>query len=113
MKLRKFLFVAGLFSFLSIHAQDTAVSAIGTASGAIRNQRVLYDPYMAEPLPLTAPEWMKRISDNPSGVNFYEMQQLFNEWKASDVNVRVKTVDHKPEGGFYEPQGCGNAGCRH
>ena len=101
MKLRKFLFVAGLFSFLSIHAQDTAVSAIGNASGAIRNQRVLYDPYMAEPLPLTAPEWMKRISDNPSGVNFYEMQQLFNEWKASDVNVRVKTVDHKPAYNFY------------
>jgi hypothetical protein len=75
MKLRKFLFVAGLFSFLSIHAQDTAVSAIGTASGAIRNQRVLYDPYMAEPLPLTAPEWMKRISDNPSGVMTWYVQR--------------------------------------
>lgn len=33
-----------------------------------------YDPYMPEPLPENAPDWMKAIAENPSGVNFYEMQ---------------------------------------
>ena len=61
----------------------------------------LYDPYFREPLPATAPEWMKPIAENPSGVNFYEMQRLFNEWKATDVNVRVKTVENKPAVNFY------------
>ncbi|MBP3408914.1 MAG: hypothetical protein J6K83_07195 [Bacteroidaceae bacterium] len=60
-----------------------------------------FDPYFREPLPLNAPEWMKRIVKNPSGVNFNEMQRLFNEWRASDVDVRVKTVDHKPAFNFY------------
>ena len=60
-----------------------------------------FDPYFREPLPLSAPEWMKRIVKNPSGVNFNEMQRLFNEWRASDVDVRVKTVDHKPAFNFY------------
>ena len=48
---------------------------------------VEFDPYFREPLSLTAPEWMRRIVENPSGVNFHEMQQLFNEWKANDINV--------------------------
>ena len=61
----------------------------------------LYNPYMSEPLPLTAPEWMKQIEKNPTGVNFHEMQSLFNEWKASDVDVRVKTVENKPAVNFY------------
>ena len=60
-----------------------------------------YDPYFPEPLPLTAPEWMKQIEKNPTGVNFHEMQSLFNEWKASDVDVRVKTVENKPAVNFY------------
>ena len=42
-----------------------------------------YDPYFREPLPATAPEWMRPIAENPSGVNFHEMQRLFNEWKAA------------------------------
>ena len=62
---------------------------------------VEFDPYFREPLPLTAPEWMRRIAENPSGVNFHEMQQLFNEWKANDVDVRVKTVENKPAVNFY------------
>ena len=60
-----------------------------------------YDPYFKEALPATAPEWMKQIADNPSGVNFYYMQRLFKEWKAADVNVRVKTVENKPAVNFY------------
>lgn len=68
-----------------------------TTSAESRN----FDPYFAEPLPLSAPDWMKRIAESPSGVNFNEMQRLFNEWRASDVDVRVKTVDHKPAFNFY------------
>ena len=55
----------------------------------------LYDPYMAEPLPMNAPEWLREVVDNPSGVNYHEVQRLFGEWKASDVDVRVKTVEYK------------------
>lgn len=65
------------------------------------NAQRLYDPYFREPLPLTAPEWMKQIEKNPSGVNFHEMQRLFNEWKAVDVDARVKTVENKPAVNFY------------
>ena len=65
------------------------------------NAQRLYDPYFREPLPLTAPEWMKLIEKNPSGVNFHEMQRLFNEWKAVDVDARVKTVENKPAVNFY------------
>lgn len=61
----------------------------------------LYDPYFKEPLPSTAPEWMKQIEQNPVGVNFYEMQRLFNEWKAGDVDARVKTIENKPAVNFY------------
>ena len=60
-----------------------------------------FDPYFLEPLPQSAPDWMHRIADDPTDVNFYEMQQLFNEWRASDVNVRVKTVEHKPAFNYY------------
>lgn len=60
-----------------------------------------YNPYMVEPLPESAPEWMKAIEDNPSGVNFHHMQRLFNSWRAQDVDVRVKTVEHKPAVNFY------------
>ena len=60
-----------------------------------------FDPYFREPLPATAPEWMRQIAENPSGVNFHEMQRLFNEWRANDVDVRVKTVENKPAVNFY------------
>ena len=92
----------------------TAVLVAGSLQGVASPQYLLpadtattsvkprhFDPYFAEPLPLGAPDWMKRIAESPSGVNFHEMQSLFNEWKASDVNVRVKTVDNKPAYNFY------------
>lgn len=60
-----------------------------------------YDPYFSEPLPKDAPEWMRAIADDPLGVDFNEMQQRFNAWKADDVDVRVKTTDHKPAYNFY------------
>lgn len=60
-----------------------------------------YDPYLLEPLPVNAPEWMKKIEEDPSGVNYNDMQALFKEWKASDVNVRVKTVDNKAAVNFF------------
>ena len=60
-----------------------------------------FAPYFLEPLPASAPEWMKRIEENPTGVNFHEMQRLYNEWRAADVNVRVKTVDNKAAVNYY------------
>jgi hypothetical protein len=36
-----------------------------------------YDPYFVEALPLGAPGWMQRIAADPAGVNFKEMQQLY------------------------------------
>ena len=60
-----------------------------------------HDPYFSEPLPPKAPMWMTQIATNPSGVNFYEMQTLFDEWRASDVNVRVKTIENKPAVNFF------------
>lgn len=60
-----------------------------------------FDPYFLEPLPLSAPEWMRPIAESPSDVNFHEMQRLFKEWRASDVDVRVKTVDNKPAVNYY------------
>lgn len=60
-----------------------------------------YDPYMAEPLPKNAPQWMQRIVDAPSDVNFHEMQQLYQQWTANDVDARVKTLDNKQAVNFY------------
>ena len=60
-----------------------------------------YDPYMPEPLPENAPEWMKAIAENPSGVNFYEMQEKYQEWTAGDVDVRVRIVENKQVVNFY------------
>lgn len=101
MKPKKILLAAGLSAVLSLNAQESALPVCTDTLDVSKNQRVLFDPYMAEPLPLSAPEWMSRIAESPSGVNFYEMQSLFNEWKAGDVNVRVKTVDNKPAYNFY------------
>ena len=61
----------------------------------------LYDPYMPEPLPEGAPVWMKQIAENPSGVNFNEMQRLYQEWTASDVDVRVRIVENKQVVNLY------------
>ena len=64
-------------------------------------KQLKYDPYFAEALPLDAPEWMGRIAADPSGVNFKEMQCLYNEWRAADDNVRVRTVDNKQVVNYY------------
>ncbi|MBR4119536.1 MAG: hypothetical protein IKK64_05585 [Bacteroidales bacterium] len=60
-----------------------------------------YDLYMPEPLPENAPDWMKAIAENPSGVNFYEMQEKYQEWAAADVDVRVRIVENKQVVNFY------------
>ena len=60
-----------------------------------------FDPYFVEALPLGAPEWMQRIAADPAGVNFKEMQRLYNEWRAADDDVRVRTVDHKQVVNYY------------
>ena len=64
-------------------------------------KQLKYDPYFVEALPLDAPEWMARIAADPSGVNFKEMQRLYNEWRAADDNVRVRTVDNKQVVNYY------------
>ena len=87
----------------------TSISGVMTANAGNRGVNYLtdtlhvqyYDPYLQEPMPANAPEWMKRIVEDPSGVNYNEMQTLFNNWKASDVNVRVKTLDNKPAVNFF------------
>ena len=72
-----------------------------TVTDTVLSKQQKYDPYFVEALPLNAPKWMKRIADNPSGVNFKEMQRLYNEWRADDDNVRVRTVDNKQVVNFY------------
>lgn len=94
------ILAAGLITAVSINAQDNRTS-INEKNTQLSAKQVLYNPYTAEPLPADAPSWMRDIADNPTGVNFKEMQRLFNEWKASDVNIRVKTVEHKPAYNFY------------
>ena len=91
----------------------TAILVAASLQGVASPQQVLptdtvanvltpeFDPYFREPLPATAPGWMRQIAENPSGVNFHEMQRLFNEWRAGDVDVRVKTVENKPAVNFY------------
>lgn len=74
---------------------------LSTAGVVGMAQENLYDPYMPEPLPAGAPAWMQRIVENPSGVNFNEMQRHFNEWTSTDVDARVKTVDNKQAVNFY------------
>lgn len=61
----------------------------------------LYDPYMPEPLSPDAPQWMRAIEKNPSGVNFNEMERLYQEWAANDVDVRVRIVENKQVVNFY------------
>lgn len=101
MKLRKKLFL------LAVALLPFTAMAVG-AGGDIHpdtlrqtSRQALFDPYLAEPLPLGAPEWMQSIVDSPSSVNFYEMQRLFSDWRAADVNVRVRTLDNKQVVNFY------------
>lgn len=98
-KLKKVLTAVLVAGSLQGVASPQYLLPADTAATSVKPRQ--FDPYFAEPLPLSAPDWMKRIAESPSGVNFHEMQSLFNEWKASDVNVRVKTVDNKPAYNFY------------
>lgn len=98
-KLKKVLTAVLVAGSLQGVASPQYLLLADTATTSVKPRQ--FDPYFAEPLPLSAPDWMKRIAESPSGVNFHEMQSLFNEWKASDVNVRVKTVDNKPAYNFY------------
>ena len=98
-KLKKVLTAVLVAGSLQGVASPQYLLPADTATTSVKPRQ--FDPYFAEPLPLSAPDWMKRIAESPSGVNFHEMQSLFNEWKASDVNVRVKTVDNKPAYNFY------------
>lgn len=98
-KLKKVLTAVLVAGSLQGVASPQYLLPADTATTSVKPRQ--FDPYFVEPLPLGAPDWMKRIAESPSGVNFHEMQSLFNEWKASDVNVRVKTVDNKPAYNFY------------
>lgn len=55
-----------------------------TACFAVNSMRaqapLMFDPYAREPLPLGAPTWMRAIVDDPSGVNYRQMDSLFSEW---------------------------------
>lgn len=98
--------IAALLSWplfaMNIFAQDThPVFQAREDSMLVKGEPVLYDPYMWEKLPNQAPEWMREIERNPSGVNFLEVQRLFNEWKAQDVDVRVRTVENKQVVNYY------------
>lgn len=66
-----------------------------------QNGQQFYDPYLSEPVPESSPEWLNDIAENPSGVNFYEMQRKYSEWIAEDVDARVKTIENKPAVNFY------------
>lgn len=83
--------IKGLLSFFAVLAVASAGYASAKDSVAVQ----LYDPYMHESLPVNAPDWLKPVAENPSGVNYHEIQRLFNEWKAADVDVRVRTVENK------------------
>lgn len=96
--LRTLLFCVASFFATYSFGQDI-ISGISANLSAPDSQ--LYDPYMWEPLPAEAPAWMKDIEKNPSGVNFFEMQCLFDEWKAQDVNVRVRTIENKQVVNYY------------
>ncbi|MBQ8336505.1 MAG: hypothetical protein IJY44_03105 [Bacteroidaceae bacterium] len=96
----KTILLLSLFAFSAVTANAGCIGD-NAAHDSDTSKAQLYDPYLAEPMPANAPEWIREIVENPSGVNFNEMQSLFNDWKASDVNVRVKTVDNKPAVNFY------------
>ncbi len=99
MNTRKTFFLSAIILFFL--PLNTLAFENEVADSVVLKSKAFYDPYMREKLPLTAPEWMERIANDPSGVNYDEMQRLFKEWKAADVNVRVKTVENKPAVNFY------------
>ena len=90
------LLVAG--SMQGIASPQTPLHA-DTVAASVKELK--FDPYFLEALPVTAPDWMRRIAEDPTGVNFHEMQRLYNDWRASDINIWVKTVDNKPAVNYY------------
>lgn len=80
----------------ALFAAFVAQSLVLSAQNAPR-----FQPYMCEPLPDTAPEWMQRLAENPTSVNYFEMDSLFESWAARHVDVRVKTRYHKPAVNFF------------
>ena len=88
------IFCAGVFCGTTVAANVADVDS--TAMKLLK-----YDPYFVEALPLGSPVWMQRIAADPAGVNFKEMQQLYNEWRAADDDVRVRTVDNKQVVNYY------------
>ncbi|MBR3884355.1 MAG: T9SS type A sorting domain-containing protein [Bacteroidaceae bacterium] len=96
------LSISILFSMLFCGTVLSPLSGFGYNLHSVADSAVsYYNPYMYEPLPVSAPEWMKAIEENPSGVNFDEMQSLFKEWTAGNVDARVKTIEYKPAVNFY------------
>ena len=83
------------------YALFVAVFPFCTHIQAQVNHTPLFDPYTPEPLPASAPSWMRNIARDPSKVSFHEMDSLFNDWMATDINARVKTLDNKPAVNFY------------
>ncbi len=78
------------------------VTTLGNILSSVADSTVsFYNPYLYEPLPESAPEWMRAIEENPSGVNFNEMQSRFKQWTSQNVDARVKTIEYKPAVNFY------------
>lgn len=77
--------------------------ALGCFAGTLmaQSQTKYFDPYVHEPLPADAPEWLRQIEQNPSGVNYFTMDSLFKDWCARDVDARIKTLERKPAVNFY------------
>lgn len=86
--------------FLTIVLPMAFVGIVYSQANAPQQEQY-YDPYVHEALPQGAPEWMAEIHANPSGVNYYEMQQRFNEWASENVDVRVRILDYKQVVNFY------------
>ncbi|WP_252339430.1 VPS10 domain-containing protein [Riemerella anatipestifer] len=68
-----------------------------------QNQAELYDPYTPENFSVSKedPAWLQLIIDNPSGINFFEMEKKFGEWLDNDPDARRKTPEKKPAVNFY------------
>ncbi|MDY3547720.1 hypothetical protein PG291_03790 [Riemerella anatipestifer] len=73
------------------------------ASLLMGQQQELYDPYTPEYFSVgkNDPAWLQLIVDNPSGVNFFEMEKKFGEWLDNDPDARRKTPEKKPAVNFY------------
>ncbi|MDR7796280.1 T9SS type A sorting domain-containing protein [Riemerella anatipestifer] len=89
MHYKNYFLVAGLCVAMLFKAQQT--------------QPELYDPYTPEYFSVgkNDPAWLQLIVDNPSGVNFFEMEKKFGEWLDSDPDARRKTPEKKPAVNFY------------